>query len=594
MPKLFVRTNTATAKKTLRIFKEEIAKNKKSALGYSIIIPANRLLYIVILPLIFSLIIQSLILNPSDWSHPLFLLVIAVIVSVLSLITAYSGFNQLFMHEETMRTTLTKRAMENLMNHSDQFFANRKTGSLAGDVNTFGGSIVTFLDIIFIHASGIVINFVASLIIIGIMSPILLVPLGLVTILIIWRSIVGASKRGPLRHKRKVLTSQLNGTVADILGNQQIVRYFATASREVDRVVGDRIKIEDVAKHEIRVLHRESLMRQSVLFTFQIITIAICIWLATTGNVSIAALIFAVTYLGRLTGTLFDISPIIRGLEQAFLDASSITDILDESPEVKDAPKASMLIVKKGAITFDHVSFTYGDSDSPVIQDITLDIKPGERVGLAGHSGGGKTTLTKLLLRFADATQGTISIDGQAISQVTQESLRSHIAYVPQEAYLFHRSLRDNIAYARPSATDEEIMAAVTQANARDFIDVLPDGLDTIVGERGIKLSGGQRQRIAIARAILKNAPILVLDEATSALDSESEKLIQQALETLMKGRTSIVIAHRLSTIAELDRILVLDNGKVIEDGSHKTLIRQKKGVYASLWKHQSGGFIEE
>jgi ATP-binding cassette subfamily B protein len=310
--------------------------------------------------------------------------------------------------------------------------------------------------------------------------------------------------------------------------------------------------------------------------------------------VSIAALIFAVTYLGRLTSSLFDISPIIRNLEQAFLDAANITDILQEKLDVTDAADAKELQVSGGALRFDDVSFHYTDSKhSAVIQHLSLAIAPGERIGLAGHSGGGKTTLTKLILRFADVTSGTISIDGQDIATVSQESLRANIAYVPQEPYLFHRSLRDNIAYARPDATDEEIMLAVTRANADDFITALPEGLDTIVGERGVKLSGGQRQRIAIARAILKDAPILILDEATSALDSESERLIQDALEKLMKGRTSFVIAHRLSTIAQLDRIIVLENGAVIEDGPHAALLKNN-GTYAKLWSHQSGGFIQD
>lgn len=444
------------------------------------------------------------------------------------------------------------------------------------------------------NASGILINFLASLIIIGIMSPILLLPLGFVTIAIVWRSFVSSAKRGPLRHERKVLTAKLNGTVADILGNQQIVRYFAAGPTEIKRVVKDRRDIEAVASREIVVLHSESLYRQASLFVFQVITMGVCIWLGTTGLISIAALVFAVTYLGRLTSSLFDITPIIRGTEQAFLDAANITEILEETPEVIDTPHAKKLIVKEGGISFNNVTFSYkGSGNEPVIKQLSLTIQPGERIGLAGHSGGGKTTLTKLVLRFADIESGAITIDGQDISTVTQDSLRASIAYVPQEPYLFHRTLRENIAYGKPNATDEEIMQAVTQANARDFIDVLPEGLNTIVGERGVKLSGGQRQRIAIARALLKNAPILVLDEATSALDSESEKLIQDALEKLMKNRTSIVVAHRLSTIAHLDRIIVLDKGKIIEDAPHAKLLK-KKGVYAKLWAHQSGGFIDE
>jgi len=594
MATLFKRANTKTAKKTLAIFKSEIAKSKKRFIFYSILIPLNRLFYIVLLPLVFSLVVQSLILHPHDWQHPALLLGIGAVLSVLSLLTAHFGVKTLFYHEEEMRTALTERAITHLMRHSDQFFSNRAVGSLAGDVNTFSGSIITFLDIIFLQASSLVVNFVVSLFIIAVMSPLLLLPLGAATGLLIWRSLHAVAARGPLRHKRKTLTSKLNGTVADILGNQQIVRYFATSDNEVQRVLTDRREIQSVAGDEIEVIQRETLTRQITLFSFQLATIAVCIWLATNGNITIAALVFAITYLGRLTGSLFEITPIIRGMEQLFLDAANITDILDDEPEIADAPNAPALVVKKGEVIFKDVSFRYADNDdTDVISSLQLHIEPGKRIGLAGHSGGGKTTLTKLLLRFADINEGAILIDGQDVRTISQDSLRKNIAYVPQEPYLFHRSLRANIAYARPDATDEEIMTAVKRANAYEFIKDLPQGLDTIVGERGVKLSGGQRQRIAIARAILKDAPILILDEATSALDSESEKLIQSALDKLMKGRTSIVIAHRLSTIAKLDRIVVLEKGKISEQGSHNELLKNK-GTYAKLWAHQSGGFIEE
>jgi ATP-binding cassette subfamily B protein len=291
---------------------------------------------------------------------------------------------------------------------------------------------------------------------------------------------------------------------------------------------------------------------------------------------------------------LWNLSSLTRGLEQNFSDAAEMTDIWYQNHDIADAPDAKPLVVKKGTIHLDHIDFSHADSDGDALfTNFDLKVNAGERVGLVGHSGSGKTTLTRLLLRFADVTKGTIKIDGQDISKVKQADLRAHIAYVPQEPLLFHRSIHDNIAYGQPDATREDVAKAAKLANAHEFIDKLPTGYETMVGERGVKLSGGQRQRIAIARAILKNAPILILDEATSALDSESEKLIQVALNKLMKERTTLVIAHRLSTIQKMDRIVVLDNGAIVEQGSHAELLKNK-GIYAKLWLRQSGGFIEE
>ena len=592
--KLFSRTDSTTTKKTIRIYREELKDDKKQFILATILVPMQHFLYVVLLPLVISFFTQALITKPHDITTPLMLLGMMVAISLAAIIVGHFGYLALFKHEESMTTKLTERALAGLLLHSHSFFANSKVGALAGDVNTFSRSYMSILDTIALQATSIVVNYIASLIIVAIIAPVMLPALILLTAFIVYDALRSYSARAEHRNLRKELQSKLFGNFADILGNQTLVRMFGTSRQEVKTTVAERRHIESIANKEIDILQRGAETRMGVLFAFQILTLLLCLVLITRDALSIAALIFIITYLSRVTGSLFAINGIIRGLEQAFLDAAKVTEILDHAPEVVDYPRATKLDITKGSISLEDVSFTYQDAkDMPVFANMNLAIPAGQSVGLVGKSGGGKSTLTHLLLRYMDIDSGRIAIDEQNIAEVTQDSLRAHIAYVPQDPYLFHRSLAENIAYGKPDATEAQIRHAAKQANALEFIDALPQGLDTIVGERGVKLSGGQRQRIAIARAILKDAPILVLDEATSALDSESEKLIQDSLDTLMQGRTSIVIAHRLSTIAKLDRIIVLEKGKIIEDGTHTELLK-KNGTYAKLWNHQSGGFIEE
>jgi ABC-type multidrug transport system fused ATPase/permease subunit len=292
----------------------------------------------------------------------------------------------------------------------------------------------------------------------------------------------------------------------------------------------------------------------------------------------------------QLIRNVFDMA---NGLPDTYDTVGSIRDslaMLIVPREIKDRPGAAELAVTRGEIAFERVGFAY-DHKKPIFEGLELTIPAGQRVGLVGHSGAGKTTLVALLMRLYDVQRGAIRVDGQSIADVTQASLRRSIGLIPQDVILFHRTLMENIRYGRPGASDAEVVRAAERAHAHEFITALPEGYRTLVGERGVKLSGGQRQRIAIARALLKDAPILVLDEATSALDSEAEGLIQAGINEAMSGKTVIAIAHRLSTLAHLDRLLVVDKGTVVEDGSHRDLLAQG-GIYAALWSRQVGGFL--
>jgi ABC-type multidrug transport system fused ATPase/permease subunit len=298
------------------------------------------------------------------------------------------------------------------------------------------------------------------------------------------------------------------------------------------------------------------------------------------------------TYLIFLFNQVWDFGRLIRTIYEQLANAKEMVQIMDRQIEIQDMPKAKKLKVSNGAIDFEDVAFSYV-SERDVLRHFSLSIKPGEKVALVGSSGAGKSTVTKLLLRFFDLTDGRISVDGQDIAKVTQDSLRINMALVPQDPLLFHRTLKENIRYGDPKATDEDVIAAAKQAHCHEFITALPEGYESLVGERGVKLSGGERQRVAVARAILMNAPILILDEATSSLDSESEALIQDALKKLMKGKTVIAIAHRLSTIMQMDRIIVMQDGRVVDEGKHEDLLT-RDGLYKSLWSIQAGGFLAE
>ena len=310
------------------------------------------------------------------------------------------------------------------------------------------------------------------------------------------------------------------------------------------------------------------------------------------GLAPIGTFVLVQTYIIGISHHLWGVGRMFRGIYQAMADSKEMVEILETPHRIKDIPGAKILQKAAGKIEFRDVVFGF-QGDRVILKNLNLTINAGEQVAIVGSSGAGKTTLTGLLLRLFDSISGKILIDGNNIQEITQESLRQNISLVPQDPTLFHRSILENIRYSRPEASDEEVIAAARMAHCDKFIERMPAGYQTLVGERGVKLSGGERQRVAIARAILKRAPILILDEATSSLDSKSEALIQDALNALMKDQTVIAIAHRLSTIRKMDRVVVIKNGKVAEEGKHSSLIRKKDGIYRKLWRLQSAGFIK-
>jgi ATP-binding cassette subfamily B protein len=358
-------------------------------------------------------------------------------------------------------------------------------------------------------------------------------------------------------------------------------------------------RVDLVHRRSIETMHiamRQELASGTLQRSINVVAIIASVALAISGKIEVGVIYLALTYTIAIMRRLWDLNNSFRAFTRVFGDAADMSEILMLEPEIKDADNPSPFIATKGNVQFNNITFWYPEETvkESLFKNFTLIINHGEKIGLVGPSGGGKTSITKLLLRFMDIQQGSITIDGRDIKDMTQKDLRASITYVPQEPLLFHRSIRENILYGSSEVSDEVLIETAKKAHAHEFIMQLPDGYDTLVGERGVKLSGGQKQRVAIARAFLKDAPILVLDEATSALDSESEKLIQDALWKLMIGKTAIVIAHRLSTVQKMDKIVVLDKGKIVETGKHTELAIKKNGLYAKLWQHQSGGFLQD
>mgnify|MGYP000678053172 CR=1 FL=1 len=477
-----------------------------------------------------------------------------------------------------------------ILQHSHNFFANNFSGSIQTRVRKFAYAFRTVAgQLLFDLGRSIV------LVIFLILST-LYYDLKIGLILVAWASLYfGVTyylTKIKLVHDLALAKQDTKVTahLADTITNHSNINLFAAHDQEVVGFGNITDKLYQLRKKSWDYGQLADVFQGIIMMALELIVMTGIIKSWQQGTASFGDIAFVQVYLGRVFEHTWRMGKNMIDIYEALADADEMTEMLNEKHEVVDVSDAKDIVVSEGNIVFDKATFSYNGSNS-VFNNFNLEIAGGEKIAFVGDSGGGKTTLVKLLLRLMDTQSGRILIDGQDISLVTQNSLHRQVTLVPQDPSLFHRSLRDNIIYGKPDATEEEMIAAAKAAHCHEFISTFPDGYNTFVGERGVKLSGGQRQRVAIARAILCNSPILIFDEATSSLDSESESYIQKALKNLMKDKTSIVIAHRLSTIKEMDRIIVIDGGNIIEQGDHVTLLTDG-GKYSKHWEIQSGGFV--
>lgn len=582
-------------RETLREYVRETKREWKWAIGALLLPAIGNIFVFYVPPLIFSRALNAFA-NQQTFS----LNDVLVFVGLVGGVWAFGeliwrvALHCLQKLESKVMERLYISAMHRLLQQDLSFFHNNFGGSLTKKVISYAREYEGFMDAMTFAVIANIIPLIFVCVVLWQFSPWLVVVL--ISLLLLTLSVVTPliRRRQKIVFEREEASNTLAGHISDTIANIDAVRAFSRDDFEEELHMHNA---KDLMQKSLRSWSYHNLYIDGITSPLYVLTnmagLFVAIMVSRGEPVALSAIFLTFTYYANFTRVVWDFSRTYKNIENNLATAGQFTELLSQSPRVVDIAQPLKLNLTRGAVEFRDVMFRYNDGASQsLFTDFNLTIPSGKKIGLVGRSGGGKTTITRLLLRFVNIDGGSITIDGQNIAEVSQRELREAIAYVPQEPFLFHRTILENIRYGRLDATDEEVYEAARRAHITSFVEQLPHGFDTLIGERGIKLSGGQRQRIAIARAIIKNAPILVLDEATSALDSESEKYIQAALWDLMKGKTTIVVAHRLSTVQRMDKIVVLDNGKILEQGTHKKLLTTK-GVYAALWKHQSGGFLE-
>jgi ATP-binding cassette subfamily B protein len=591
-----------TSTQILKTYWQHVWKYPKYVIGLLLVAPLGTITFRLLPPVIAAHILQKL--SQHDYSQGAFfnnfgkdlLLYSLAVLSggiVISRITSFL----LWKLESFATRDLDRTMFDQFINLSATYHSNNFGGALVSQTTKFVGSFSRLVDTFIYQFYTLLISIIFMSLVLYSKAPWFVWTLLSFSAVYIAFTLKFSKRIRELNALEASAQNKATGYLADAITNIMTIKSFASYKYERKRF---RQATENVTQRSLDTMHASLKMQfYASLITSGLPVMAVV--LATMAVVSYginASTVFLMfTYSAFIADGLWTFSfSTVRNYNRSIGDAREAVKTLQTLPSVKDPKDPEELRIKDGEIEFKDVVFDHENIHSSydaLFHDFNLQIKPGKKVGLVGHSGGGKTTLVKLILRFMDIDSGEVLIDGQNIAHITQDDLRKSMTYVPQEPLLFHRTLAENISYGKLDATKEEIIKVAKMAHADEFIKTLPNGYETLVGERGVKLSGGQRQRVAIARAMLKDAPILLLDEATSALDSESEVLIQDALWKLMEGKTAVVIAHRLSTIQKMDRILVLDSGNIVEEGTHKELL-EKSGTYAKLWSHQSGGFLED